>query len=64
MIGVSYNPNDTHVVGLFRDTQAKMFYIGNKDNFRKWHAENKNFEHIGEKFEEGFTHLIQRLGIE
>ena len=64
IIGVSYNPNDTHVVGAIRDTQAKIFYIGNKDDFEKWHAENKNFEHIGKTFEEEFDHLIQRLGIE
>jgi hypothetical protein len=64
IIGVSCNLNDTHVVGAIRDTQAKIFYIGNKDDFNKWHAENKNFEHIGKTFEEEFDHLIQRLGIE
>ena len=63
IIGVSYNPNDTHVVDPIRDTRATILYIGGKDNFKKWGDENKNFEHIGETFEEGFERLIQQIGI-
>jgi hypothetical protein len=63
IIGISYNRNDTHVVKPIRDTRAKILCIGDKDNFKKWHAENENFEHIEETFEKGFEPLIRRLGV-
>jgi hypothetical protein len=64
VIGVSYNQNDTHVIEPIRNTEAKIGYIGGEDNFKKWKAENKNFDHVGKKFEEDFNKIIKWLEIE
>lgn len=62
VIGVSHNPNDTHVLQPIAETvAAELLYIGDNKNFVKWHATNSCFEHIGEKFEEELKHLLRRL---
>jgi hypothetical protein len=63
IIGVSHNPNDTHIIAPIRNTQAEILYIGDKENFGKWQAENKNFRHTGNSLEEGFERLIKALGL-
>jgi hypothetical protein len=62
IIGVSYNQNDYHIVQCIHDTGARISYIGDECNFRKWSTVNKKIEHIGETFEGGFQTLIYRLG--
>jgi len=54
IIGVSYNPNDTHIVETIRKTPAKILYIGGEEDFKAWKVANYNIEHLGRTFDEGF----------
>ncbi len=63
IIGVSYNPNDRHILEAVQRVSGPLLYVGGKEDFEKWRATNNKFEHAAETFEKGFAFLIKRLGL-
>jgi len=61
IIGVSHNPNDTHVLEAIQGTRAQILYVGGEGNFEQWHNTNDRVEHVGERFADAFDDLLRRL---
>jgi hypothetical protein len=56
IVGVKYNPNDSHIVQPIMESRASVIYIGDDASARSWKA-----EHVGQTFEDGLNRLVERL---
>ncbi len=63
VIGVSCNPNDTHILEPIKSASVPLLYIGGNGDFEKWRQVNSGFEFLRTTFEEGLQLLLSRLGI-
>jgi hypothetical protein len=61
IIGVSPNPNDTHIWEPIKDASAKLLYIGSTSHFKVWASLSKDSKHLGRTFKQGFDSLIREL---
>ncbi len=61
VIGVSPNIEDHHIWDFITKTQAKLFYVGNEENFNHYtqnYRKTKENEFIKRTFEDSYTDLI------
>ena len=65
VVGVSYNPNDWHVLeAIKKATPERLLYIGGNNDFDKWAETNGCAEHIEDTFEAGFQRLMDAMGVQ
>jgi hypothetical protein len=64
IIGVRPNPDDKHIWDFLSNTQGKIGYVGNKDEFNKWknaHRNHSRDEPLGDKWKDVFNESINFL---
>jgi len=63
IIGVSFNPNDKHVVKPIAEASSRLLYIGDSNSFGEWKRVHSNSEHINETLHNGYEALLKELRI-
>jgi len=64
VIGVSHNPNDTHIIEAIETAPAQhLYYIGGNSDYSDWKTLKHGFQHLGQTFEEGFSRLLEVLNV-
>ena len=64
IIGIKPHPDDKHIWNPLIKTQAKLLFIGNKEEFKNWIKEYKpeaNYEILSNRFKDGLPKLINYL---
>jgi hypothetical protein len=59
VVGVSYNPNDLHIVEPIKQCHGRVLYIGGEFDFEKWSQHNDKFEFLETTFSAGFEKLVE-----
>ena len=62
-IGVNPHLPDEHIWNPLAKTQAKLYFIGDENNFSQWSATNRSqpAQFLGSRFGEAYRHLLERI---